>query len=659
MRLSRFSYNISTLIVLLVTFSACTSVTPSFSQNVNYTDGRSITREVEAVHGLIAEKPLDALLRAKRLTLYTERTDEINTLYQDAQSAVGELFFKAVENGTWDEALKIFRSLAALGHTPTQWSEQKLIAAQRDKWKEKKFDALIQDIARLSGGVHDAPSLETVRKMMKGTVTVWVDRGMTIEKGLGRADRMIGSGFFIDANGYLITNYHVIQSEVDPEYEGFSRVYIKRAENPTVRIPAKVVGWDTIFDLALLKTEINPEVYFQLGSSEDLNIGSRIYAIGSPAGLEQTLTSGIVSAQNRRLLSLGSVLQIDAPVNHGSSGGPIIDEAGRVQAIVFAGLERNEGLNFAIPVELLRLILPQLYAGGETVHAWMSCYGVSVKESPQQVAGTELVYAVPGSSASVIPAGAVITHLNGRAVPSLEALQAELMRLSAGTIVKVSGYAPLHTPSTNDARSSGSGTDTAGTTGNANVSTVPDADNRATGTGKVNVSTAPDAIGNSGNSASGIAHISTGNNPSDTNISTGDTAGATSDAAGNMGRMERHEHRWEKTRQDWYVQLEARPKQPAEQVYRKDSRARAMLPVYGIYLESAGGKKSFRITEVIPGSYADETGFSAGDYLEIHKMEVQKAEEALFTRIYTKRRKSAYIDTFIDIWAYLDNPSYF
>ena len=630
MRLSRFSYNISVLIVLLVTFGACTSVTPSFPQSINYTDGRSVTREIEAVRGLIAEKPLDGLLRAKRLTLYTERTDEINTLYQDAQSAVEELFFKTVENGTWDEALKIFRSLTALGYTPAQWSEQKVIAAQRDKWKEKKFDALIQDSARLSGGVHDAPSLETVRKMMKGTVTVWVDRGMTIEKGVGRADRMIGSGFFIDANGYLITNYHVIQSEVDPEYEGFSRVYIKRAENPTVRIPAKVVGWDTTFDLALLKTEINPEVYFQLGSSEDLNIGSRIYAIGSPAGLEQTLTSGIVSAQNRRFVSLGSVLQIDAPVNHGSSGGPIIDEAGRVQAIVFAGLERNEGLNFAIPVELLRLILPQLYAGGETVHAWMSCYGVSVKESPQQAAGTELVYAVPGSSASVIPAGAVITHLNGRAVPSLEALQAELMRLSAGTIVKVSGYAPLHTPSTNDARPSGSGADAAATTGNANVST------------------APDAIGSSGNSAAGTAHISTG-----------DTAGATSDAAGNMSGAERSEHRWEKTRQDWYVQLEARPKQPAELVYRKDSHARAMLPVYGMYLESAGGKKSFRITEVIPGSYADETGFSAGDYLEIHKMEVQKAEEALYTQIYTKRRKSAYLDTFMDIWAYLDNPSYF
>lgn len=621
MRLSRVLYKISSLsIVLLFTFGACASVTPSFPPSIDYTDGRSVIREIETVRSLIAEKPLEALLRAKRLTLYSESSNEISSLYREAETATQKLFFDAVENATWEEALKIFRSLTALGHTPEQWSEQKLTTAQREQWKEKKFDALIQNTARPSDGMNDAPSLETVRRMMQGVVTVWVDRGMTIEKGLGRADRMIGSGFFIDANGYLITNHHVIQSEVDPEYEGYSRVYIKLPENPTVRIPAKVVGWDTIFDLALLKTEINPEVYFQLGSSEDLNTGSRIYAIGSPAGLEQTLTSGIVSAQNRRLLSLGSVLQIDAPVNHGSSGGPIIDEAGRVQAIVFAGLERNEGLNFAIPVELLRLILPQLYAGGETVHAWMSCYGISVKESPQQEAGTELVYAVPGSSASAVPTGALITHLNGRAVPNLEALQSELMRLSAGTIVKLSGYEPAK----GKVFSSGSGTDAIGSSGGV--------------------------VGNVGTAV---------NRTGDTAGSTGNTigsSGTTGDVTGGAGQ---EDHSWGKTRQDWYVQLEARPQQPAELVYRKDSRARAMLPLYGIYLESAGGKKAFRITDVIPGSYADETGFSAGDYLEIRTMEVQKAQEAVYTQIYTKRRKSAYLDTFIDIWAYLDNPSYF
>ena len=591
----RFFYRTVLLIVCAAFYGACTTVTPSFSSNVDYTDGRSVIREIEHGRSLIAEKPLEALLRAKRLALYAENTAEVQALYQQAETAVEKAFAKATESGNWEEGLRLYRSLTALGKPPAQWTEEKLAAAQHALWKEKGFAALFQDTSkRLSGVSADGPSMETVRRMMKGAVTVWVDRGITIEKGLGRADRMIGSGFFIDPNGYLITNYHVIQSEVDPEYEGFSRVYVKLPDRSSVRIPAKVIGWDPVFDLALLKTEITPDVYFSLGSSEDLNTGSRIYAIGSPAGLEQTLTSGIVSAQNRRFLSLGSVLQIDAPVNHGSSGGPIIDEAGRVQAIVFAGLERQEGLNFAIPVELLRLILPQLYEGGAVTHAWMACYGISAAETPQREGGTELVYTLPGTSAACIPAGTVITHLNGQPVPSLEALQAALMRLSAGTIVKVSGYAPCKATSSD---------------------------------------VKPDEKGSS-----------------KTESSAEKKSDAASFGTGTNGTAERC---------DWYVQLEARPEEPAEQIYRKDSRARAMLPLYGIYLENAGGKKSFRITDVVPGSYADETGFSAGDYLEIRSMELQKDQDAVYTQIYTRRRKSAYLDAFMDIWAYLDSPSYF
>ena len=563
----RFIHHALILIVYTVFFSTCTSTAPSaFPPAIDYTDGRSVIREIAAVRGLVPEKPLEALLRAKRLAVYTEHTDQIDSLYEEAAAAAAAAFTQAVTDGKWQDALRFFHSMTAVGNPPAQWSEQELTAAQQKAWKEHGFTALLQnDAAQGSDGSDTAPSMETVRRMMKGAVTVWVDRGITIEKGLGRADRMIGSGFFIDGNGYLITNYHVIQSDVDPEYEGFSRVYIKLPGDTAIRIPAKVIGWDAIFDLALLKTEITPEVYFQLGSSEDLNTGSRIYAIGSPAGLEQTLTSGIVSAQNRRLLSLGSVLQIDAPVNHGSSGGPIIDEAGRVQAIVFAGLERQEGLNFAIPVELLKLILPQLYAGGSVSHGWMSVYGVTVKETMQEKGGAKLVYAIPGSSASDIPAGTLITHVNGQPIASLEALQAVLMRFSIGTIVKLSGIPPAKTEAT-----------------------------------------APD----------------------------------------------------DRDSRDWYVQLEARPEQPAEHVYRKDSRARAMLPFYGITLENAGGKNAFRIADVIPGSYADEAGFSAGDYLEIRRMELRKEEEIVYTQIYTKRRKSAYLDAFMDIWAYSDSPSY-
>ena len=616
---------IALLVTAVCTFGACTSEPSPFPPSIDYTDGRSVLREIDATRARIAEEPLEALLRAHRLKLYTEHSGEIDALYQEAEAAAEKALEAAAADGKWDAALRISRSLAVLGKQPVQWSEETLAAAQREAWKEKGFSALVQSASGpLPDASAEAPSIETVRKMMKGVVTVWVDRGITIEKGLGRADRMIGSGFFIDKNGFLITNYHVIQSEVDPEYEGFSRVYVKPAGNTSVRIPAKVIGWDPIFDLALLKTEITPEVSFVLGSSEDLNLGSRIYAIGSPAGLEQTLTSGIVSAKDRRFLSLGSVLQIDAPVNHGSSGGPIIDEAGRVQAIVFAGLERQEGLNFAIPVELLKLILPQLYGGGAAVHAWMASYGLSVPEAIGQRGGAKLVYTLPGASASCIPAETLITRINDRPVADLEALQAELMRFSAGTIVKISGYAPPQTDAPDIEAASG-----------VSVGTIPASVEGTAPGGAADRTSAADTVSGSGSSpsADGVAFGVSGS-----------FVGGVADGA---------------QLQDWYVQLEARPEEPGEQVYRKERRARAMLPLYGMYLESAGGKKSFRITDVIPGSYADEAGFSTGDYLEIRTMELQKDQDAVYTQIYTKRRKSAYLDTFMDLWSYIDNPAYF
>ena len=81
--------------------------------------------------------------------------------------------------------------------------------------------------------------------MISGTVTIWVDRGIRLERGIGYPDRVIGSGFYIDRRGYILTNYHVIYSEVDAEYEGFSRLYIKYDKNEE-KIPATVVGWDKL-----------------------------------------------------------------------------------------------------------------------------------------------------------------------------------------------------------------------------------------------------------------------------------------------------------------------------------------------------------------------------------------------------------------------------
>jgi hypothetical protein len=165
-----------------------------------------------------------------------------------------------------------------------------------------------------------------------------------------------------------------------------------------------------------------------------------VFAIGSPVGLERTLTSGIVSATERKLLTVGNVMQIDAAVNSGNSGGPLIDTNGNVQAIVFAGLLQFEGLNFAIPVEYLSTDLPALFAGGKLEHAWLGAYGHTLRDPASGLAGVEIQYILPGGSVSYteIQVGDIITALNGKKVGRLEDLQNELLRLPSDSIAAVS-----------------------------------------------------------------------------------------------------------------------------------------------------------------------------------------------------------------------------
>ena len=183
------------------------------------------------------------------------------------------------------------------------------------------------------------------------------DKGLKVQYGNGISDIVIGSGFFIDERGYIVTNYHVIESEVDPEYEGYSRLYIKTSKDSETKVPAKVIGYDSVMDLALLKTEITPDFVFQLGSSENLEIGDQIYAIGSPLGLEKTITSGIISTTDRKITTLGTVMQLDASVNAGNSGGPAVSKEGLVQGVVFAGITGYLKLSILV---LLATLLFQL-----------------------------------------------------------------------------------------------------------------------------------------------------------------------------------------------------------------------------------------------------------------------------------------------------------
>ena len=409
------------LLSLAYMLSACTSIREpeDIYSDVDYTQEDARLEERKRILLLLEKNPVQALWRAFLLK-------DAETL-SDCEKAVEEEFNAAVEKSDWYTALRIQKSLTTLNSSLSE-KLSKSFAELESLSKE--------NVPGLTG--EKSSSSSRVSSYINGTVTIWVDKGIKIQNGMGFADRVIGSGFFISKDGYIVTNHHVISDLVDKKNEGFSRLYIKLAEDSDTRIPAKVIGYDPQIDLALIKTEVDAPYVFNLGSSADLDVGDKIFAIGSPIGLERTLTSGIVSASDRKLFTLGSVMQIDAAVNQGNSGGPCIDSNGNVQAIVFAGMLQYEGLNFAIPVEYLKSLLPALYAGGKVSHPWLGCFGHTKKELGKNV-GLEVQYVFPGSSASRshISVGDLLVEFDGQKITTLEDMQNLLMRSAAKSIVKI------------------------------------------------------------------------------------------------------------------------------------------------------------------------------------------------------------------------------
>jgi S1-C subfamily serine protease len=284
---------------------------------------------------------------------------------------------------------------------------------------------------------------DTASDMIKGVATVIVDKGIKIERGMGMADRVLGSAFFVDASGLLITNYHVISSEVDPKYKGYSRMYIRMGDASSPRFPARVIGWDKALDLALIKTEYESEYIFSLVDRVIPQIGDTIRAIGSPVGLEKTVTSGIVSALGRRFLQFGDVIQIDAAVNHGNSGGPVVDSEGRLVGIVFAGIEYHQGLNFAVPAEWLAAALPAMIKGGKAQRPWL---GLALSET---FSGAEIIYTAPNAPAALhrIGEASFVKTINGKTITApqgglIPAMQSEIFMSGPGELVALETVNP-------------------------------------------------------------------------------------------------------------------------------------------------------------------------------------------------------------------------
>jgi len=284
-----------------------------------------------------------------------------------------------------------------------------------------------------------AQGMDTPADMIRGVATVWVDRGMRIQRGVGIPDRAVGSAFFVDSSGLLITNYHVISSEVDPTFRGRSRMFVRMGDATSPSVPARVVGWDKTLDLALIQTVMTPEYVYCLVDWAVPMVGDPILAIGSPLGLQKTVTQGIVSALGRRFLQLGDVVQIDAAVNPGNSGGPVIDMSGRLIGVVFAGMPQFQGLNFVVPAERLAAALPAMISGGRAERPWL---GFSLSET--FTGGAEIIYVAPFTPAAEqqIRQGSLIRTINGEDVRApqgglIPALQDRLFHLRPGELIEM------------------------------------------------------------------------------------------------------------------------------------------------------------------------------------------------------------------------------
>ncbi len=215
-----------------------------------------------------------------------------------------------------------------------------------------------------------------------------------------------GSGVVWDKDGYVVTNYHVIK-EVAESGTGRTRVrFIDGTE-----YPAAIVGYDPEVDLAVLKVGVPPEklVPIPIGTSHDLQVGQKAYAIGNPFGLDHTLTVGVVSALGRAVRSpsgtyMQNLIQTDAAINPGNSGGPLLDSAGRMIGINTAIISPSgayAGIGFAIPVDTVNRVVPELIRHGRRVRA-----GLGVIVMPERIAarfgverGVMIREVVPGSAA--------------------------------------------------------------------------------------------------------------------------------------------------------------------------------------------------------------------------------------------------------------------
>lgn len=285
-------------------------------------------------------------------------------------------------------------------------------------------------------------------KAQKSVVGITTDMTQTINTLFGpqtQRGTSMGSGMIVDPNGYILTNAHVIG---DGEYD---KITVSLIDGSTIE--GKVLWYDATLDLAVVKVEKTGLPAVELGDSDELMVGEPAVAIGNPMtlDLERTVTQGVISGLNRSITfengtTIKPLIQTDASINSGNSGGPLFNAEGQVIGINTAKMSTAEGLGFAIPINTAKSILEQIIGNGTVSSLYVGIKGVDVVTYEKSLGvdvsaeyGVVVIEAIKDSPATQagLEMGDVITAIDGNKIETMADLKRQLYQYKENDVVKV------------------------------------------------------------------------------------------------------------------------------------------------------------------------------------------------------------------------------